>query len=291
MGGGGHTAAILDALAPEGRVVGFDRDAEAIAEAGRRLHAEVESGRLKLIRSNFDQMRDVLESEGFLRADGLLLDLGVSSHQLDRAQRGFSHQGPGPLDMRMDEDERESAHALVNEADPADLVRILFEFGEEPGARRIVRAIEKARPLESTEQLADVVRSAARGGGPDRQKMEKKMLSRVFQALRIAVNRELEALETVLEASTDLIVPGGRLVVISYHSLEDRRVKRFLRTGNLEGRDERDLYGNRLSPWKEVTRKPIGPDAEEMRANQRSRSARLRIGERVEVEGGVGGRM
>lgn len=275
LGGGGHTEALLDALDESGRVVAIDQDDEALAEAGARLKPHVDSGRAILVKGNFEQAQELVQEAGFDRVDGLLLDLGVSSHQLDDADRGFSHRFDGPLDMRMDASTGEQASDIVNQMEVGDLMRILGRYGEEPKAGRVAHAIVNARPIESTAALADLIRSIALRG------QESKMLARVFQALRIAVNDELGVLERTLEASIDLIKEGGRLAVISYHSLEDRRVKHFMRSGNLQDNLQRDIYGNRISPWKEVTRKPITADVEEIAANPRSRSARLRVAERL----------
>lgn len=275
LGGGGHTAALLDALAPEGRVVGVDQDADAIAEAAARLREAVEAGRLRIVRGNFGDLVRLLAEAGLEAVDGVLMDLGVSSHQLDEAARGFSYSAEGRLDMRMDTRSGLAADELVNTWEERALRQLLRAYGEEPRATSIARAIVAARPLTTTAALAEVVRQVV----PGREAL--KTLSRVFQALRIAVNAELEVLEAALEAATHVVRPGGRLVVISYHSLEDRRVKRYLRYGNFEGEPVRDFYGVLQAPWAELTRKPVGADAEEVAANPRARSARLRVAERV----------
>ena len=206
----------------EGRVLGVDQDAEALAAARARLAAEAEAGRFRAVQGNFGDLAPLLAREGVAQVDGLLLDLGVSSSQLDTAERGFSYRAGAPLDMRMDAGGGVSADAVVNAWSEAELRRALFAYGEEPRASRIARAIAAARPVETTDALAAVVRGAV----PERD--EVKTLSRVFQAIRIAVNDELAVLERVLEAATRVVRPGGRMAVISYHSLEDRRVKRFL---------------------------------------------------------------
>jgi len=276
LGGGGHTAALLDALSASGSVIAIDQDEEAISEASKRLAPELASGRLRILKGNFGDMALLLGSAGIDKVDGILLDLGVSSHQLDEAERGFSHRMKGPLDMRMDKDQPFGASELVNEMEESDLMHILFRFGEEPKSRRIARDLVKARPILTTEKLADVVRWAAPRG------QEAKTLARVFQAIRIAVNWELDVLDQVLMDSVDLISTGGRLAIISYHSLEDRRAKHFLRTGNLEGEIKKDMFGNKLTPWAEINRKPISADQAEQEVNPRSRSARLRIAERLD---------
>ncbi len=275
LGGGGHSAALLDALALEGRVVGIDQDAEALAAAAARLAPEIEQDRFRALHGNFGDLERLLAAIDITEIDGLLLDLGISSHQIDEATRGFSHRAEARLDMRMDTRGGVTADEVVNRWSVADLRRALREFGEEPRAGRIAQAIVAARPVETTTHLADVVRSAVPTRG------EAKALARVFQALRIVVNAELERLEQALAAGTNLLRPGGRMAVISYHSLEDRRVKRYFRYGNLEGEPVRDFYGNLLTPWRPLTRKPIVPDAAEVVANPRARSARLRIAERL----------
>ncbi|MDQ7041094.1 MAG: 16S rRNA (cytosine(1402)-N(4))-methyltransferase RsmH [Rhodothermus sp.] len=276
IGGGGHTAALLDALAPEGWVIGIDRDPEALEAVRRRLADAIAAGRLQLVQGNFANLEDILDRLGVTSIDGLLLDLGVSSHQLDVGRRGFSFQAEGPLDMRMDPSSPgPTAAQLLEQWSAYELAGVLRHYGEEPRARKLARAIHRARPIRTTAELAEVVRREV----PAREAT--KTLARVFQALRIAVNGELQALERVLEAATRRVRPGGRLAVLSYHSLEDRRVKRFLRYGNLEGKPVRDFYGRLLSPWRPLTRRAIRPSAVEIAANPRARSARLRIAERV----------
>jgi 16S rRNA (cytosine1402-N4)-methyltransferase len=259
-------------------VIGIDQDVEAIETVRSRLAADIERGRFKAIRGNFEHLERLLAEVGETKVDGLVLDLGVSSHQLDTASRGFSYLAEGELDMRMDTHAGLSAHEILNEWDRRDLRILLSTYGEEPRASQLARAIESARPLRGTRELAQLIRQNV----PAREEM--KTLSRVFQAIRIAVNREIEVLEAVLEAADRVVRPGGRIAVISYHSLEDRRVKRYLRYGNFRGEPMRDIYGNLLSPWEEVTRKPIRPDEAEVEANPRSRSARLRIAERTDVK-------
>lgn len=278
LGGGGHTAALLDALGPDGIVVGIDQDPEALAAAEARLSDAATAGRFRTIRGNFGDLAVLLPDAGLGEVDGVLLDLGVSSHQIDEATRGFAYAADGPLDMRMDTDAPFSASDLVNRAEPDELIHILRAYGEEPRAPRIVRVLLDRRPVETTAELADAVRSAVP------YKEEVKSLSRVFQALRIAVNDELAVLERALVASLRVLRPGGRLAVIAYHSLEDRRAKQFLRYGNFEGEPVRDFYGNLLTPWELVTRKPITASDDEIDANPRARSARLRIAEKRDPE-------
>jgi 16S rRNA (cytosine1402-N4)-methyltransferase len=271
LGGGGHAAALLDRLAPEGRVLGID----ALSAATARLAEAAAARRFRTARGSFADLDLLLDRAGITAVDGLLLDLGVSSHQFDAATRGFSHRFSGPLDMRMDQRALTTAATIVNTWKEADLVRLFFEAGEEPRARRIVAALVAARPVETTEELAALVRRAV----PNLE--EAKSLARVFQALRIAVNDELDALEAVLETAAQRVKPGGRVAVLSYHSLEDRRVKRFFRYGNFEGRPHRDVFGNLIAPFREVNRQPVAPDEAEVEANPRARSARLRIAERA----------
>jgi 16S rRNA (cytosine1402-N4)-methyltransferase len=278
LGGGGHTAALLDALTSDGRVIGIDQDAEALAAASGRLEGALESGRLTLVRGNFERLSDLVSHLDIDEIDGILLDLGVSSHQFDAGHRGFSHRLDGPLDMRMDSASmNESAADLLSRMDERELRQILREYGEEPRASRIARAITEGAPLGTTAELAETIRRAV----PSQD--QSKSLARVFQALRIAVNRELDVLERVLQEATRMVRPGGRIAVIAYHSLEDRRVKRFLRYGNFEGHPERDFLGNLLAPWSPVNRRPIVPEAQELESNPRARSARLRLAERQQT--------
>jgi 16S rRNA (cytosine1402-N4)-methyltransferase len=242
LGGGGHSAALLDALAPEGRVIGIDQDPEACRAARARLANELERGRFQVVPGNFSNVEGLLRQAGAPMVDGLLLDLGVSSHQLDTPARGFSFREAGQLDMRMDPEGDVLAGDLVNTWDEADLRWLFRTYGEERRAARIARAVVERRPLTSTVDLGETVRRVV----PDREAT--KTLARVFQALRIAVNAELEALEQALAAAARVLKPGGRIAVISYHSLEDRRVKRFFRYGNLEGNPVRDIYGNLIAP-------------------------------------------
>lgn len=278
LGGGGHSAALLDALAPSGRVIGVDQDAQALAAAAQRLRAATEAGRFTAIQGNFADLPRLLAGLGIAQVDGLLADFGVSSHQIDAAERGFSIREDGPLDMRMDASQGTTAADLVATLSEGELRRLFFQYGEEPRSGRIAKAIARYRakqPIETTHALADVIRSAV----PERD--ERKSVTRIFQALRIEVNDELGVIETLLDAAADLVCVGGRIALLSYHSLEDRRAKRMLKHGNLKGEPKRDFFGNRLAPWRELTRKPLEADAEEIEANPRARSARLRLAERI----------
>lgn len=276
LGGGGHAAALLDALGGGGQVIGFDRDPEALAAARKRLRDAIDAGRFRAVRGNFGRLQSLLEAEGLETVDGVLLDLGISSHQIDAPDRGFSFQAEGPLDMRMNPESGLTAHQVVNQWDERDLRRIFQRYGEERWSSQIARAIVEGRPLETTGELAEVVRRVA----PARN--ETKTLARIFQALRIAVNAELDMLERALEQGAKVVRRGGHMAVISYHSLEDRRVKRYFRYGNFEGKPVRDIYGTLIAPWTEINRKPIRAGEDEVAANPRARSARLRVAERRE---------
>jgi 16S rRNA (cytosine1402-N4)-methyltransferase len=210
------------------------------------------------------------------RVDGILFDLGVSSHQIDTPDRGFSYMSKGPLDMRMNQEAGSSAMDIVNTWSVEQLTELFRIYGEERRAPKIARRLVDVRPLDTTAALADAVSRCV----PSRDVV--KTLARVFQAIRIAVNDELSMLERALFAGLKILRPGGRMAVISYHSLEDRRVKRFLRYGNLDGEPVRDFYGNLITPWKLITRKLIEAGREEIAANPRARSARLRIAEKID---------
>jgi len=268
FGAGGYTRALLSAGA--GRVIGFDRDPDAI-EAGRSL---VPDPRLELIQQNFSQMDRVLADRGIGLVDAIALDIGVSSMQLDRAERGFSFQADGPLDMRMSRSGLTAAEYL-NTAEEAEIARVLRDYGEEPRARAIARAIVAARPVERTAELAAIVRRAA----GFRQGQKADPATRTFQALRIHLNAELDELEHGLEAAERALKPGGRLAVVTFHSLEDRIVKRFFRErsgGTPGGSRHRPAIVDPNEPTFERVAKPVGPSERELAANPRARSARLR---------------
>lgn len=276
LGGGGHTESLLARLKPPGRVVAFDQDDDAIAEVERRLPQSAD--RLTMRHSNFADLVSELHTIGLDAVDGILLDLGVSSHQLDDPIRGFSFRNDERLDMRMDRRSGRTAFDVVNLSDEAELVRIIREYGEERRARHIVRAIIRSRPITTTTALAALVE--AQTPGP----MATKSLARVFQALRIEVNRELEHLRRCLADTPSVLRSGGRLVVISYHSLEDRIVKEFLR----ERASDRIPSGTKFLPdrlripeFRLLTRKPLRASAAEQQANPRARSAKLRAAERI----------
>jgi 16S rRNA (cytosine1402-N4)-methyltransferase len=268
FGAGGYTRAMLAAGA--GRVIGFDRDPDAI-EMGKSL---VPDPRLELVQDNFSQMDRVLADRGIGPVDAIALDIGVSSMQLDRADRGFSFQADGPLDMRMSKSGLTAAEFL-NSAEEADIARVLRDYGEEPRARAIARAIVAARPVERTAELASIVRRAA--GFRPGQKSDP--ATRTFQAIRIHLNAELDELEQGLAAAERSLRPGGRLAVVTFHSLEDRIVKRFFRErsgGTPAGSRHRPVQSDPREPTFERVAKPVSPTERELAANPRSRSARLR---------------
>ena len=277
FGGGGHSRAILERLGPEGRLYAFDQDGDAARRVESGEWGEENDARFTFIGENFRYMKSFLRLHGVRQVDGVLADLGVSSHQFDTAERGFSTRMDGELDMRMDRQSAVTARDLVNTLDEAGLARLLKMYGELSNARQMAHAIVTARAtrsIDTTMELRDAVsRHLPRG-------MENKYLAMLFQALRIEVNGELEALKEMLRQSAEMLVAGGRLVVISYHSLEDRLVKNYMRSGNFEGEVEKDFYGNPLSPMRQI-KKCAAPEAEVME-NNRARSARLRVGEKVD---------
>ena len=270
FGGGGHTAAILSRLNGDGRVIAFDRDIDAIAGA-------LKDPRLTLIHNNFRFIENYARHEG-VQFDGILADLGVSSHQFDTAERGFSFRfEDAPLDMRMNQEAKLNAEQVVNSYPEEELERILRLYGEVDGARNMARLIGQDRAQSPIRTTGDLDRAIARmlpGGA------EHKVLAKVYQALRIEVNQEMRSLEKFLDGATRSLKEGGRLVVITYHSLEDRMVKNFIKTGNVEGKTEEDIYGKVQSPLAAVSRKPVLPAEEEIAANTRARSAKLRIAEK-----------
>jgi len=279
FGAGGYTAAMLDRA--DCQVVAIDRDPAAIG-AGRAL-AERYAPRLRLIEGRFGDMADLLSAEGVDDVDGVALDLGVSSMQFDQAERGFSFRASGPLDMRMEKN-GSSAADLVNEADEAELADIIFRYGEERRSRRVARAIVEARKLkriETTGELAEIVRRAVGPQGRD----ESDPATRTFQALRIAVNDELGELERGLAAAEQVLAPGGRLAVVSFHSLEDRAVKEFVRSraGRTPGpsRHAPPRADAKPAELRDLTRKPVLPSDAEVAKNPRARSARLRVAEKI----------
>lgn len=269
FGGGGHSRAILSKLTT-GHLYAFDQDEDAQQNV-------IDDPRFTFIPQNFKYFKNFIQLYHNGKIDGVLADLGVSSHQFDTPEKGFSTRFEGHLDMRMSQSNPTDASTIVNTCDQADLTRILSLYGEVQQAHLIAADIVMARdnePIETTEELkAAVARRLPRG-------RENKVLAQIFQALRIEVNQELEALTAFLSQCADVLNPGGRLVVMSYHSLEDRLVKNFMKTGNAEGKEEKDFFGNLLTPYKLITRKPMVPSDEEKERNSRARSAKLRIAER-----------
>lgn len=266
FGGGGHSREILSRLGPKGRLFAFDQDTDALANAPQ-------DERFTLINNNFRFMRGCLRAAGVESVDGVLADLGVSSHHFDTAERGFSFRFDAPLDMRMNQSATVTAAHVVNTYDAQSLATIFGRYGELDKCFRIANSIESARqikPIQTIGELLEAVESSTPKMG------ESKFLAKLFQALRIEVNGEMQALEMMLSQSLSVLRPGGRLSVITYHSLEDRLVKNFLRSGNFEGKVEKDFYGKINTPFELVTRKAVEPTEQEQQQNSRSRSARLR---------------
>ena len=266
FGGGGHSRHILSKLGEGGRLFSFDQDRDTLANAPDDEH-------FNYVESNFRFLRGALRLRGVEQVDGILADLGVSSHHFDATERGFSFRGEAPLDMRMNQRGGRTAADIVHRYDADSLARILKEYGELDTTWKIASCIVRAREqaeITTTAQLVEAVKPCT----PKRD--ESKFLTKLFQALRIEVNGEMEALKMALEQSLKVLKPGGRLVVISYHSLEDRLVKNFMRSGNFAGKVEQDFYGRAQTPFDVVTRKAVVPTAEEVARNPRSRSAKLR---------------
>jgi 16S rRNA (cytosine1402-N4)-methyltransferase len=284
VGAGGHAFGILEASTPDGRLLGLDVDPQALALARQRLLPF--GPRAVLLQASYTTLQDQLEKLGWQGVDGVLLDLGVSSMQFDTPERGFSFQTDAPLDMRFDPENPIRAADLVNNLTEQELSDLLFRYGEEPQARRIAHAVVETRPLFTTRQLADTVLRATVGERRKGRHSYKTLhpATRTFQAFRIAVNRELEAVEAVLPQAMAVLVPGGRLAIISFHSLEDRPVKQFFR------RESRDCLCPPRQPvctcghkaiLKEITHRPVQPQPEEVEQNRRSRSAKLRVAEKL----------
>ncbi|MBQ4294318.1 MAG: 16S rRNA (cytosine(1402)-N(4))-methyltransferase RsmH [Prevotella sp.] len=271
FGGGGHSKELLSRLGDGGRLFAFDQDSDARGNLPS-------DPRLTFVQSNFRYLSNWMRYYGVEHIDGLLADLGVSSHHFDDGSRGFSFRQDGPLDMRMNKSARLSAADVVNEYDEQQLASLLHLYGELRNARRVAQAIVKARaerPIATTMALAECLK------GLFPREREKKEVTKVFQALRIEVNHEMEALTELLDSTTTLLASGGRLVVITYHSLEDRIVKNMMRAGNTAGVVEKDFYGRSSAPLKPLTNKPETPTQEETEANPRSRSAKLRVAEKL----------
>ena len=284
FGGGGHTAELLSRLNEDGHVIAFDRDSDAISN-------RIDDPRLTMVRADFRFIHNFVLNEAHettddaLRGkltgglDGILADLGVSSHQFDTAERGFSFRYDAPLDMRMNREGGKTAADVVKEYSQEDLERIFRIYGEVDNARKVAQLIVSARDkgsIGTTGELDEAIKAALP------KFAEHKYLAKVYQALRIEVNHEMRSLEKFLEGAADTLRPGGRLVVITYHSLEDRMVKNFIRTGRADGKEDKDVFGNIHAPLKAVNRKPILPREDEIAANTRARSAKLRIAEKIE---------
>lgn len=272
FGGGGHSREILKRLGPNGKLFAFDQDEDALENA-------LKDERFELIHENFRYIKRFLRFHGIKQVDGILADLGVSSHQFDVAERGFSTRFEAKLDMRMSRKNELSAYQVVNTYDAAGLTRILLEYGELKSAPAMARTIIEAReqkPIQNTEQLKTVLSRFLPAHKSN------KILAQIYQAIRIEVNQEMEVLKEFLEQSLEILHPGGRLSVISYHSLEDRLVKRFMRNGMFEGEPERDFFGRFTVPFK-IVEKLIVPDQQEIEINNRARSAKLRVAEKLSL--------
>lgn len=267
FGGGGHSNAIVDSLGPAGHLYSFDQDMDAVSRA-------FSDSRFSIVHGNFKYMKNFLRFYGVDKVDGIMADLGVSFHHFDDPERGFSFRYDGPLDMRMNRDGSVTAATIVASYTEEQLAEMFYLLGELKSSRRIAAKIVSERqksPIATIGRFLDVVNPLVSPRQP------KKELAQIFQALRIEVNRELDSLESLLCSSLDVLKPGGRLVVITYHSLEDRLVKNFMKTGNIRGEENKDFFGRNLSPLRLLTSKPIVPDDEEVGRNPRSRSAKMRV--------------
>lgn len=270
FGGGGHSREILNRLGEEGRLIAFDQDEDAVANISA-------DPRFIFVHGNFRFLKNFLRYHGVEAVDGILADLGVSSHHFDISERGFSFRLPGELDMRMNRNAQKKASDILNEYDVARLSDLFYRYGELRNARQIASAVVRYReekPIRETNDLLAILEPFTR------REKEKKTLAQAFQALRIEVNGEMEVLQEMLLQALRVLKPGGRLCVISYHSLEDRLVKNFFKTGNFEGEPVKDFYGNVETPFTVISRKVIVPSDEEQQSNPRSRSAKLRIAEK-----------
>ena len=272
FGGGGHSREILSRLGEGGRLLGFDQDEDAEQNIVNDPH-------FTFVRSNFRYLHNFLRYHGIEQVDAILADLGVSSHHFDDSERGFSFRFDGMLDMRMNKRAGCTAADIVNTYEEERLADIFYLYGELKNSRKLASVIVKARATRQISTIGDFLDIIKPLFGRER---EKKELAKVFQALRIEVNREMEALKEMLYAATEALKPGGRLVVITYHSLEDRMVKNIMKTGNIEGKAEKDFFGNVQTPFRLVNNKVIVPDETEIERNPRSRSAKLRIAEKIE---------
>jgi 16S rRNA (cytosine1402-N4)-methyltransferase len=273
FGGGGHSVKILELLSAKGRLIGFDQDEDA-----KRQAQNIKSSSFTFCQANFKYMKKYLKLNGLHKVKGILADLGVSSHQIDSPERGFSTRFDGPLDMRMGTSASQTAAEVLNEYQEEELHKIFGMYGEVKNARTVARIIAQTRvnkPFRRTEDLKQALIGVAPRG------KENKYFAQVFQALRIEVNQEMKVLEDFLHQSGEVVEPGGRLVVMSYHSLEDRMVKNYMQKGKVFGEVDKDFYGNEIKPFETVNRKPLEASEEEVTENKRARSAKLRIAERI----------
>ena len=274
FGGGGHSREILNRLGENGRLLGFDQDEDAVANI-------IPDNRFTFVRSNFRYLKNFLRYHDIDQVDGVIADLGVSSHHFDDSFRGFSFRFSGELDMRMNRGASLNAADILNEYQVEKLADVFYKWGELKNARRIASSVVEYRSKKKIEKTHDFLEIISPFTRRDK---EKKILAQAFQALRIEVNGEMDALTEMLMQALDVLKPGGRLSVISYHSLEDRLVKNFFRTGNFEGNLEKDFFGNPLTPFETINRKVIVPSEEEQNNNPRSRSAKLRVAEKKQIK-------
>jgi 16S rRNA (cytosine1402-N4)-methyltransferase len=270
FGGGGHSHEILAHLGPKGRLLGFDQDLDAVKNS-------IDDKRFTFVRSNFRYLKNFLKYHTIDKVDGILADLGVSSHHFDEAERGFSFRFDGALDMRMNTESKLTAAVILNTYTEEQLADVFYLYGELHNSRKIARTIVQSRAKQPIERIFQFIEILKPYFGREK---EKKDMARVFQALRIEVNKEMEVLEELLIQSLDVLNKGGRLAILTYHSLEDRLVKNYFRSGNFEGKLEKDFYGNIIAPLKPVNNKVIIASDEEINRNPRARSAKLRVAER-----------
>lgn len=271
FGGGGHSRAIFEKLSPKGKLIVFDQDPDAKKNTW-------EAPNFFFVAANFSFLQNHLRLLGIKEVDGILGDLGVSSHQFDEEQRGFSIRGNAPLDMRMNQNGELSAKNVINEYEETELIRVFRNYGELKNARSVAQTIVSKRESKAIETTQDLMTAIERHAPKFK---DHKFYAQVFQAIRIEVNQEMEVLERFLKQTESVIKPGGRLVIMSYHSLEDRLVKNYIKTGNTAGKIEKDFFGNILKPFSEVVRGIVTPTEEECERNSRARSAKLRIAEKV----------
>ncbi len=270
FGGGGHSREIIAQLGPKGKLLGFDQDLDAVKNS-------IDDKRFTFVRSNFRYLKNFLKYHNIEKVDGILADLGVSSHHFDEAERGFSFRFDGALDMRMNTESKLTAAVILNTYTEEQLADVFYLYGELHNSRKIARTIVQSRTQKPIERIFQFIEILKPYFGREK---EKKDMARVFQALRIEVNKEMEVLEELLIQSLDVLNKGGRLAILTYHSLEDRLVKNYFRSGNFEGKLEKDFYGNIIAPLKPVNNKVIIASDEEINRNPRARSAKLRVAER-----------